>query len=62
MEFINGKGMGENEANSNTNISTSVNPAYNQVENSDDDNSECLYDYVRTANMHNKLLKSLCYR
>ena len=61
VEFINCKGMGENEANSNTNISTFVNPAYNQAENSDDDNSECLYDYVRTANMHNvSLLKSLC--
>ena len=39
----------KNEAHSDANISTSVNPAYNQVENSDDDNSECLYDYVRTA-------------
>ena len=43
----------KNEAHTDINISTFVNPAYNQVENSDDDNSECLYDYVRTANMHN---------
>ena len=42
----------KNEAHSDMDITMSVNPTYNQVETSDDDSSQCAYDYVRTANMY----------
>ena len=44
----------KNEARFDTDITTYVNPAYNQVENTDDNSSQYpYYDYVRTVNMYN---------